>query len=136
MDLDFAVIADYASNTNDGKLNIGGIFDTVWAGEFPAVQPFMAVVLRIQAHPGEEGGHQVRVRLVDPDGHEIVESLEAPIMFAELDPIDGGTAQLILQLAGVTVPAEGRYGVDVFLDGRYERTIALFVRKAPAPPAE
>jgi hypothetical protein len=136
MDLDFAVIADYATNTNDGKLIVGGIFDTIWVPEVPAVQPFMTVVLRIQAHPGEEGGHQVRVRLVDPDGHEVIGALEAPILFAELDPIDGGTAQLILQLAGVTLNSEGRHGIDVFLDGRFERTIALFVRRAPAPPAE
>ena len=136
MDLDFAVIADYAANTSDGKLVIGGIFDTVWAQELPAVQPFMAVVLRIAAHPGEEGGHDVRVRLVDPDGHELIGPMEAPIMFAELDPIDGGTAQLILQLAGVTLPSAGRHSVDVFLDGRFERSVALFVREAPAGPAE
>jgi len=136
MDLDFVVIADYASTTNDGKLIVGGIFDAIWIQELPAVQPFMTVVLRIQAHPGEEGGHQVRVRLVDPDGHEVIGALEAPIVFAELDPIDGGTAQIILELVSVTLATEGRHGIDVFLDGRFERTTALFVRKAPAPPAE
>jgi hypothetical protein len=136
MDLDFGVIADYAANTNDGKLVIGGIFDTIWVTEFPAIQPFMTVVLRIRAHPGEEGGHEVRVRLVDPDGRDVITSLEAPIMFAELDPLDGGTAQLVLQLAGVELGSAGRHAVDVFLDGRFERTIALFVRKRPTPEAE
>ena len=52
MDLDFAVIADYAATTTDGKLMIGGIFDTIWVNEVPAVQPFMSVVLRLRAHPG------------------------------------------------------------------------------------
>ena len=136
MDLDFAVIADYAATTTDGKLMIGGIFDTIWVNEVPAVQPFMSVVLRIRAHPGEEGGHEVRVRLVDPDGHEVIEGLDAPLMLAELDPLDGGTAQLILQLVGVELGSEGRHGVDVFLDGRFERTVDLFVKKAPAPPDE
>jgi len=136
MDLDFAVIADYASNTNDGKLVIGGIFDTIWVNEFPAIQPFMTVVLRIRAHPGEEGGHEVRVRLVDPDGRDVITSLDAPIMFAELDPIDGGTAQMVLQLVGVELASEGRHAVDVFLDGRFERSVALFIKKALPSEAE
>lgn len=135
MDLDFAVIADYAANTSDGKLVVGGIFDTIQTAELPAVQPSMAVILRIRAHPGEEGGHEVRVRLVDPDGHDIIAGLEAPILFTELDPLDGGTAQLVLQLAGLSFASTGRHGLDVFLDGRFERTIPLYIRKAPAPTA-
>ena len=136
MDLELAVIADYAANTSDGKLVIGGIFDTIWVQELPAVQPFMAVVMRIRAHPGEEGGHDVRVRLVDPDGHEVIEGLDAPLMLAELDPLDGGTAQMILQLAGVQFENHGRHSIDLFLDGRFERSLPLFVRKAPASPDE
>ena len=136
MDLDLATIADYSANTSEGKLVIAGVFDTIWVQELPAVQPFMSVVLRIRAHAGEEGGHDVRVRLVDADGQDVIPVMEGQIMFAELDPLDGGTAQLILQLAGTEIESTGHFSVDVFLDGRFERSIPLFVKKAPDQPEE
>ena len=128
MDVEFAVLADYAAGTNDGKLVVGGIFDTLHVARLPASHPLMTVAVRIRAHPGEEGSHRVRVRVVDPDGEEIVPSMDAEVTLPTLDPSEGGTAQIVMQIAGARFAKAGRHGVDVFVDGRFERTILLSVQ--------
>jgi hypothetical protein len=135
MDIEFAVIADYAATTNENKLVIGGIFDTLYAREMPASHPFMVLALRVRAHPGEAGHHQVVVRLVDPDGAEVIQPLEAPLEIGGLDPLEGGTADLVLHLAGVPFGTFGRHGFDILLDGRFERSVQLTVRQAPPEPS-
>jgi hypothetical protein len=136
MDIEFAVIADYASTTSDNKLVVGGIFDTIYAQEMPASHPFMALAIRVRAHPGEAGRHAVMVRLVDPDGTEVIQALDAPFEIGGVDPLEGATADLVLQLAGVPLETFGRHSFDVFIDGRFEKGIMLSVRRAPEPSAD
>ncbi len=131
MDIDFALIADYATNSQDGKLIIGGVFDNIYARELPVTHPMMALALRLHAHPGEGGPHLVRVRLVDPDGHDVVQPLEAPMDLEGLDPVDGGSADMVLQMAGVTFGVFGRHSFDIFIDNRFERSVTLHLRPVP-----
>lgn len=135
MDIEFAVIADYAANTDEGKLIVGGIFDTIFVRELPANHPVMVIALRLHAHPGEEGGHDVRVRIVDPDGAEIVPPMDAHVQIESLDPVDGGSAQLVMQLMGVPLAKAGGHGVDILIDGRFEKSVPLSVRVAPQQPS-
>ncbi len=135
MDVEFAVLADYAANTQEGKLVIGGIFDTIFAGDMPVSHPMMALALRLHAHPGEEGAHTVRVRLVDPDGHDVIQALEAPMNLSGLDTVDGGSADMVLQMAGVTFTTMGRHSFDIFVDNRFERSVTLFLKPVPQPGA-
>lgn len=136
MEIEFAVIADYATTTSDNKLVIGGIFDTVYAPDMPAQHPVMALALRIRAHPGETGTHQVTVRLVDPDGNEVIQPLEAPVEIGAGDPLEGGTADLVLTLNGVPFETFGRHSYDIFVDGRFEKGVTLSVRRAPTGPVD
>jgi Family of unknown function (DUF6941) len=134
MEIEFAVIADYATTTSENKLVIGGIFDTVYAPDMPAQHPVMALALRVRAHPGEEGRHAITVRLVDPDGAEVVQPLEAPFEIGVGDQLEGGTADLVLQLNGVPFETFGRHSFDIFVDGRFEKGVMLSVRRAPTGP--
>jgi hypothetical protein len=136
MDIEFAVIADYAATTNENKLVVGGIFDTIYAPETPATHPFMALAIRVHAHPGEAGRHAVMVRLVDPDGTEVIQPLDAPFEIGGVDPLEGGTADLVLQLSGVPFETFGRHSFDILVDGRFEKSVALSVRKAPEAPGD
>jgi hypothetical protein len=132
MEIEFAVLADYAANTDEGKLVVAGIFDSVYAPQLPVHHPMMAVAMRVRAHPGEEGPHDVRVRIVDPDGREVVPPMDAHVVFESLDPLDGGTAQLVMQIMGTPLSVPGRHSVDVLIDGRFEKSIPLVVRVAAA----
>ena len=71
MEVDLAVIADAANVSQEGKLNILGVFDTIWAREFPFRHATMVLVVRVRADFTEGGGHPLEVRLVDADGAQI-----------------------------------------------------------------
>ncbi len=64
-----AAIADGASVGAGDKLNVQGVFDTIFADTFPAVHARMVVVVRLQLEPTDDSrDHTVRVRLVDDAG--------------------------------------------------------------------
>ena len=49
MDVTLALLADAANVSQDGKLNILGIFNGLGAAAFPATHPSMHLVLRFEA---------------------------------------------------------------------------------------
>ena len=60
MNIQVAVLCDAATDDN-GKLNLLGSFDTIYAPQLPAVHPQCAVALRVTFQPGEgiTGSHLV-----------------------------------------------------------------------------
>ncbi|HEV2012367.1 MAG TPA: hypothetical protein VGR77_00560 [Candidatus Dormibacteraeota bacterium] len=75
MNLAVALLADSAiANPQDGKLYVlGGGISWIGAPSFPAVHPAIALALNFLFAPSECGRpHTVEVRLLDPDGREIV----------------------------------------------------------------
>lgn len=136
MNIELALLADYAAVANDGKLSAAGIFDRLAPLQMPWQHPTMYIALRVHFHPGEEGDHKIKIRLVDPDGKEIV-ALDADVAVVDMDPIEGGHVQLVLALNNVPFKSLGRHAFDIFLDGRYEHTIPMVVgeRKRPAAPS-
>lgn len=133
MNVDLALLADYAAVTKEGKLIAAGIFDRLRPPKLPWQHPTMCIALRVHFHPGEEGGHKIRIRLVDPDGVEIV-GMESEATVAVLDPLEGGTTQLVLNLNNVPFKVPGRHSFDIFLDGRYEHAIPVSVDLPAAAP--
>lgn len=133
MNVDLALLADYAAVTKEGKLVAAGIFDRLRPPKLPWQHPTMYIALRVHFHPGEEGGHKIRIRLVDPDGTEIV-GMESEATVAVLDPLEGGTTQIVLNLNNVPFKVRGRHAFDIFLDGRYEHAISLTVDERSTPP--
>jgi hypothetical protein len=71
MDVQVAVLADYANIAAGDKLNVMGIFNTIFASAFPTVHPFMVLALRLRLGY-EDGGktHDLVVSLRDEDGRE------------------------------------------------------------------
>jgi hypothetical protein len=50
-----AVAADYVNETNDGKLNVIGIFDTINASQFPAIHAELTLVISLEFTVAECG---------------------------------------------------------------------------------
>lgn len=126
MQVAFAQLADYATRTVDNKLVLVGLFDRLKTAKLPFQAGPMTLVLRVVLHPGEEGEHEVRLRLVDPDGKELF-GLKTKVKIPEVDPVDGVSAEFILALNGVKFEKSGDHAFDVYLDGRYEETVRLKV---------
>src|SRR2546425_1009880 len=68
MEIPIAVLADSANVSQEGTLNILGIFSAIRSRTFPAHHPHCVLVLQLQARRSEQGQHErIVVRLMDLD---------------------------------------------------------------------
>ena len=78
MDLDFAFLCDAADS--GGKLHALGIgIDTVYVREVPALHPGFTAVMRLRFASTEEGSKKLTVRVMDPDGDDVVPRFEGDL---------------------------------------------------------
>jgi hypothetical protein len=130
MEVDLAVLADAANMSESAKLNILGVFDNMTLGpDFPATTPTFAIVVRVVAHPSELGTHALTLRAADPDGREVAR-LDTEFTITRTAPTSRATRAPLILHAQVKFPAEGEYTFDVLLDGRWETSLPLEVRRA------
>jgi hypothetical protein len=129
MRVDLALLADYAEVTQrGGKLVVCGIFDRITLADLDAVHPHMALALKLACDPGEGAVHHLSVRLVDPDGADVVSPMEGDVeVKGEAD--GDASVNLILDLNLVKFGAAGPHSFDVFLDGKLERQVPLTVER-------
>lgn len=131
MDLILAVVADAANLSDNGKLNILGVFSTLYAAQTPCQHPQMALVLGFQATALERGMQQsVSIRLVNADGQSVLttpkSSVIVPTDESELTP----SVNLIVNLNGIRFDTFGAYRFDVLVDGLVKAQIPITVIKS------
>jgi hypothetical protein len=122
MNIQVAVLCDAATDDN-GKLNLLGAFDTIYAPQMPAVHPQCAVALRLTFMPGDEGTRKLTLNFINADGHSIMQGIELPV------PV---TLPDIQQLK---FAEPGLYSVDVRLDDESQTGIPLLVKLVERPVA-
>jgi hypothetical protein len=127
MHVSFALFADAANISQEGKLNILGVFDAVHVGQFPAIHPRGTLVVRLKGTPADAGTHPMTLRWTNGRGNELWSSTAelqvnaAPGQTGELDlPV---IVQLDLPLDG-----PGDYRMHIALDGRLHTEVVLHVR--------
>lgn len=135
IEFNLGVIADNAHVDASGKLYILGEFRYIFASTFPARHGRMSVVARWIANvPDVRDGAQVEVEIVDADGKAIVpRSPKMPLKFAPIGPADRGKvqAQLVMQLDGLILPAEGSYSLHWFVNGTSNGQVTFHVVPSP-----
>lgn len=132
MQVDLAVLADYAAVTQEGKLVIAGIFDRVVASRMPWQHPSMSLVFRMSVEPGEVREHALHLQCVDPDGAEVIPALEQRVVAGVDDVLAGGTANFIFGVGGIVFSRPGRHHFEIFIDGEHVRSVPFEV--VPAAP--
>ncbi len=137
MNIQVAVLCDAATDEN-GKLNLLGAFDTIFAQQLPAIHPQCSVALRVTFSSGDEGKHELQVNFVDADGHPIANFPPVPVEVALPEDMHFGTRNFIINIQQLKFDEPGLYSIDVVLDGQPQASIPLLVRHNPpaAPPAE
>ncbi len=136
MNVSFALFADGANISQEGKLNILGIFDAVHVAQLPSLHPRATFIIRIKATPADKGVHQMVLRWINPRGTELWTTQ------AELDigaPPPNATdldMPVVLQL-DLPLDMLGDYRMTVAIDDRSQTTAVLHVKGgAPVvPPA-
>lgn len=136
MRLTLFLAADYANITREGKLNVMGIFDDIYAQSFPARHTAMHLVIKLGAELGEYGQERnFTVKLLDADGNPIFD------LSGQFQVPPGGHGRkpevnLILELKDLIFPKEGMYVFVLLVDKDQKGELSLHVNKIePQKPA-
>jgi uncharacterized protein DUF6941 len=133
MDVQVAVLADYANVATGDKLNVMGIFDTIAAAVFPAVQPFMVLALRIRLDY-EDGGrtHDLAISLRDEDNREYLRAASKAAV-GRIQPGQFQNVNQVLNFASMGFGKPGKYAFRVAWDGVEKARVDLVVVQGPPP---
>ena len=131
MQVDFAVLADYALIDQHGKLSVLGIFQHVWVAAFPAVHPRTHLVLRVRGRRSEVGDHPIRIRFVDDLGAELIGG-EGTVHFGAPPPgVTESEAGAVL-VFDVPFPRPGIYAFEIAVDSGALVRVPLSASQLPA----
>lgn len=131
-----AAVCDHAVPAADGKLNLHGVFHDLYAAGFPARQDRMTLVLTLEWDRHDEGRHNFRVDVRDPDGRPTL-TVEGE---SEVTPTPAGRppprTPLVMPLEDIVFPVPGRYEFEVRVKGHVFPGPTLFLvevkEEAPA----
>ncbi len=78
------LLADYANMTDNGKLNVMGVFRQINASQFPCRHLSMDLVIQLQTEPLDtlRGEQVLSASLIDADG-SVLYQIEMPFKFPE-----------------------------------------------------
>lgn len=118
-----------AATADQGKLNMLGAFDTIWAANFPVVHPQCTVALKIRFVSIEAGEHNVVVNFVDSDGKHIIPPAKGTIRVNFVENQRTASTNLILNIQRLNIEKEDQYSIDLAVDGSIKASLPLFVKK-------
>ena len=134
MQVSFALFADAANLSQEGKLNILGVFDALQVGSLPTVHPRAHLVVHLKGTQMDVGPHTVTLRWVNPHGRELWSSTgelnvgHPPVGVLEMDlPI----------IAQIDLPIDqaGAFRMSISLDNALTTHVPVQVRPAAAAAA-
>jgi hypothetical protein len=135
MQVAFALFADAANLSQEGKLNVLGVFDALQVASLPAVHPRAHLVVHLKGSATDVGRHTVTLRWINPKGSELWTST------GELNvgqPPAGVTEMDLPMIAQIDLPidASGAYHMSVSLDDQQRIQVPVQVRTIAAvkPP--
>ncbi len=118
-----AILADEANVSQEGKLNVMGIFDRITAAAFPVIHPKLIFAFRVQADAADGGRtFPVEITMEAPDGTVIFDAngeIGAPLVPAG----EFTTFNQLFNLVGLQFDVAGVYRFIVRIENE--------VREAP-----
>ncbi len=131
MHISFAVFADAANLSQDGKLNVLGIFDALHVSGFPSVHPRVHFVVRVKGSSSDVGTHQLAFHWTNPHDSELwsstgelqVEAGPAPALQMDIP---------IIAVLDLPLDSPGQYTMRLVLDGKPVNGATVIV-DGPAP---
>jgi hypothetical protein len=134
MNIQVAVLCDAATDDN-GKMNLLGAFDTIYAPQMPAVHQQCAVALRLTFLPGDEGSHHITLNFINADGHPIMAAIPLQVQIVLPDDVHFLTRNFIVHMQQLQFMEPGSYSVEIRMDGQPQASIPLLVKMLARPAA-
>jgi hypothetical protein len=129
MDVEAFLLCDAATD-QQGKLNVLGAFDSIFAKNAPIVHPACAVAARIRFSKVEQGEHAVRICVVDQDGKEVVPKVDGKVSVGVAPDAGSAVVNLVLNFQRLKLPDYGEYSIDLVIDGEQKASLPFFVRSS------
>ena len=126
MDVAFALLADAANVSREGKLNILGAFDRIYGAKFPLTWPRMVLITRFIASAAEYGTEKsLEIVTMDADGKR----LSAATGNMKLPKGQTGRQLKINHVLPMTMtfPNPGQYSIEILVNGEPKATVPLDV---------
>ena len=133
MHVTFALFADAANVSQEGKLNILGVFDALQVATLPAMHPRATLVVHLKGSVADAGSHRVSLQWLSPSGTELWSSDGELGVSQPTNGLLGMDFPLIAQL-DLPLDLAGGYLMRVRLDGQTHAEVPLHVRSAVAQP--
>lgn len=133
MHISFAVFADAANLSQEGKLNILGVFDAVQVAGLPTIHPRTHFVVRLKANSGDTGNHKLTFRWLSPFEEELWSSTGE----MSVAPPQNQLFELDLPIIAVVdlpLNVTGQYTMQVTLDGAPTASARLIVNGPTQQP--
>ncbi len=131
MNVTLAVLADYANVTQEGKLNIMGIFDSIHAQKFPALHPEMKLVTQFEAGIAEvRKVHQLEIVLMGADGARLF-SVSGQLQVGEIQSGTLYKTNNILNIRGLKFEQPGEFEFKILVNGEERKSVPLKVLRLP-----
>jgi uncharacterized protein DUF6941 len=137
MHVSFALFADAANLSQEGKLNILGVFDAVQVASMPTVHPRATLVVRLKGGRSDVGTHTMALRWLNPQGNELWSST-GELNIADAPPGAADMDMPLIATLDLPIDVPGRYTMAVALDGEPTAEAAVQVNgvmQAPVMPA-
>lgn len=130
MQLRYALACDYANVTNDGRLNIVGVIDRLYANHFPAIHRTLYLVVSMEIEPEDDGQErEVHVQLIDADARTLAD-LHGRMRLGHGDRV----LNQVHVFHDLHFAEAGTYRFNIFLDGTLVKTFDLDLILIPQPP--
>ena len=120
-----------AATDQQGKLNILGVFDNIFAKEVPVRHPSCSIASRIRFEKTEAGEHQVKISMIDADGNPIGPKPEGKVTVRVADDVNSAIVNLILNFQGIEFKQYGHYQIDLLVDENVHASLPLRVSPIP-----
>jgi hypothetical protein len=132
MHISFAVFADAANLSQEGKLNILGVFDAVQVAGLPTVHPRTHFVVRLKANGEDTGQHKLAFRWLSPYEEELWSSTGEMTVAPSPNPVFEVDLPIIA-VVDLPLNVTGQYTMQVTLDGKVTATARLLVNANQQP---
>ena len=127
MQVSFALFADAANLSQEGKLNILGVFDALQVAGLPTVHPRAHLVVHLKGSSLDRGAHEMTLRWLSPSGQELWSTTGE---LALGDPPTGVLEMDLPIIAQVDLPLDqgGVFAMRVEVDGAVAAEVPVHVR--------
>ena len=126
MHISFAVFADGANLSQEGKLNVLGVFDALAVSGFPSMHPRTHFVVRLKGSAEDAGPHRMSFAWVNP-ADEVLWSSDGDLNVAP-GPNPAFEMDLpIIAVIDLPLTMPGLYTMQVGLDGVPTAEVRLHV---------